>query len=50
LRNAAIVLANRGERTAAPALTRALGDEDAVVRHAAAWALAKLDAGVETAP
>jgi epoxyqueuosine reductase len=42
LRNAAVVLANRGERRAVGALTRALGDEDAVVRRAAAWALAKL--------
>jgi epoxyqueuosine reductase len=44
LRNAAIVLANRGERDAARALTRALDDEDPVVRRAAAWALAKLGA------
>ena len=36
LRNAAIVLANRGERRAAGALGRALDDADAVVRHAAA--------------
>jgi epoxyqueuosine reductase len=43
LRNAAIVLANRGERRAAAVLTRALGDEDAAVRHAAAWALEKLE-------
>jgi epoxyqueuosine reductase len=42
LRNAAIVLANRGDRCAVGVLERALGDEDAVVRHAAAWALAKL--------
>jgi epoxyqueuosine reductase len=42
LRNAAIVLANRGDRRAVGVLERALGDEDAVVRHAAAWALAKL--------
>jgi epoxyqueuosine reductase len=42
LRNAAIVLANRGDRRALGVLERALGDEDAVVRHAAAWALAKL--------
>jgi epoxyqueuosine reductase len=42
LRNAAVALANRGERGAVGALTRALGDEDAVVRRAAAWALAKL--------
>jgi len=47
LRNAAIVLANRGERRAAGVLTRALGDEDAVVRHAAAWALEKLDSARE---
>jgi epoxyqueuosine reductase len=50
LRNAAIVLANRGERRAAGVLTRALGDEDAVVRHAAAWALEKLDTAREVAP
>jgi epoxyqueuosine reductase len=42
LRNAAVVLANRGERSAVGALTRALDDEDAVVRRAAAWALARL--------
>jgi epoxyqueuosine reductase len=45
LRNAAIVLANRGERRAVGALSRALDDADAVVRRAAAWALAKLGAG-----
>src|SRR5207245_1238464 len=33
LRNAAIVLANRGERRAVGALNRALGDDDAVVRR-----------------
>jgi epoxyqueuosine reductase len=42
LRNAAVVLANRGERSAVGALTRSLDDEDAVVRRAAAWALARL--------
>ena len=42
LRNAAIVLANRGERRAVGALNRALGDGDPVVRQAASWALAKL--------
>jgi len=50
LRNAAIVLANRGERSAAGALSRALGDADAVVCRAAAWALEKLRAGREVAP
>jgi len=49
LRNAAIVLANRGERAAAGALGRALGDAEPVVRRAAAWALAKLGAGREVA-
>jgi len=48
LRNAAIVLANRGERRAVGALSRALGDEDAGVRRAAAWALEKL--GASSAP
>jgi epoxyqueuosine reductase len=42
LRNAAIVLANRGERRAAGALNRALADDEPAVRHAAAWALEKL--------
>ena len=42
LRNAAIVLANRGERRAEGALNRALADEEPAVRHAAAWALEKL--------
>ena len=50
LRNAAIVLANRGERRAAGALGRALGDDDAVVRHAAAWALEKLAHTGDAAP
>ena len=50
LRNAAIVLANRGERRASAALGRALGDEDPVVRHAAAWALEKLGVRGEGAP
>ena len=50
LRNAAIVLANRGERRAAGVLGRALDDDDAVVRHAAAWALEKLAHTGEAAP
>ena len=41
-RNAALVLGNRGDRAAAPALRRALGDPDEGVRRAAAWALARL--------
>ena len=50
LRNAAIVLANRGERRAAGVLGRALDDDDAVVRHAAAWALEKLAHTGDAAP
>jgi len=42
-RNAALVLGNRGERAAAPALRRALEDPDEGVRKAAAWALERLD-------
>jgi epoxyqueuosine reductase len=41
-RNAALLLGNRGDRTAAPALERALQDSDEGVRRAAAWALARL--------
>jgi epoxyqueuosine reductase len=48
LRNAAIVLANRGDRAAVGALTRARADDDPVVRRAAAWALARLGAGEAT--
>ena len=42
LRNAAIVLGNRGEAAAVPAVRAALGDGDASVRAAAAWALSRL--------
>jgi epoxyqueuosine reductase len=42
-RNAALILGNRGERSAAPALRRALEDPDEGVRDAAAWALRRLD-------
>jgi epoxyqueuosine reductase len=41
-RNAALVLGNRGDRAAEPALRRALDDPDSGVRSAAAWALARL--------
>jgi epoxyqueuosine reductase len=41
-RNAALVLGNRGDRAAEPALRRALDDPDAGVRDAAAWALDRL--------
>ncbi len=42
LRNAAIVLGNRGDRAAVPALRGALADADPVVQRAAAWALSQL--------
>ncbi|MEZ5963278.1 MAG: tRNA epoxyqueuosine(34) reductase QueG [Planctomycetota bacterium] len=41
-RNAAIVLGNRRDPSATPALARALADDDAVVRGHAAWALGRL--------
>ena len=44
LRNAAIVLGNRGDAAAEPALRAALDDVDPVVREAAAWALTRLAA------
>ena len=48
LRNAAIVLGNRGNQSAVGALTRALDDRDDVVRQAAAWALERLAATAST--
>jgi epoxyqueuosine reductase len=45
LRNAAIVLGNRRDRNAVPALRRALADEDAEVARAAAWALERIERG-----
>jgi epoxyqueuosine reductase len=42
LRNAAIVLGNRGDRAALPALGRALDDPDALVREAARWAIERI--------
>lgn len=45
-RNAAIALGNRGDPTARPALAQAAAaDPSPAVREAAAWALARLDAG-----
>jgi epoxyqueuosine reductase len=45
VRNAALVLANRGERAALPPLERLCRDDDPVVRRAAAWARERLEAG-----
>ena len=44
LRNAALLLGNRRDPSAVPALTRALDDADATVRDAAAWALHRIAA------
>lgn len=41
-RNACAVLGNRGHAAALPALARALGDDDPVVRSHAAWAVARI--------
>jgi epoxyqueuosine reductase len=42
LRSAAIALGNRGDAAAIPALTKGLSDEDAIVREACEWALARI--------
>ena len=42
LRNVAVALGNSGDRRAVPALVRALGDEEPLVRGHAAWALGRL--------
>lgn len=42
LRNAAMVLGNRGDPTALPALTRALEDAEPLVRDAARWAIEQI--------
>jgi epoxyqueuosine reductase len=42
LRNAAIVLGNVGDVRALPALERALTDEEAMIREAAAWAIDRI--------
>jgi epoxyqueuosine reductase len=43
LRNAALVLGNQRCAAALPALRKGLGDADAVVREAAAWAVARIE-------
>jgi epoxyqueuosine reductase len=42
LRNAALVLGNRGDRAALPALRKALADAEPLVREAAAWAIERI--------
>jgi epoxyqueuosine reductase len=42
LRNAALVLGNRGESAALPVLRGALNDPETLVREAAAWAIAQI--------
>jgi epoxyqueuosine reductase len=42
LRNVAVALGNSGDRRAVPALVKALGDEEPLVRGHAAWALGRL--------
>jgi epoxyqueuosine reductase len=43
LRNAAIVLGNRGDRQALPALRAASEGDDPVIREAAIWAIARIE-------
>jgi epoxyqueuosine reductase len=42
LRNAALILGNRGDPSALPALRRALDDPEPVVREAAQWAISRI--------
>jgi epoxyqueuosine reductase len=49
-RNAALILGNRRDQGAEPALRRALGDPDEGVRSAASWSLAQLAAGASRKP
>jgi epoxyqueuosine reductase len=44
LRNAALVLGNQGDPAALPALRRALDDQEPLVREAARWAIAQIEA------
>lgn len=44
LRNAAIVLGNRGDQSAVPALLGVLNDDEPLIRGATAWALGRLGA------
>jgi epoxyqueuosine reductase len=43
LRNAAIVLGNRGDHSALPALRRAAEDPEPLIRDAAQWAIARIE-------
>ena len=45
LRNAAVALGNRGDPAVMPALTRALGDAEPLIRGHAAWALGRIGSG-----
>jgi epoxyqueuosine reductase len=49
-RNAAVVLGNVGTDDDADVLTRALGDEEPLVREHAAWALRRLDRDRDAPP
>jgi epoxyqueuosine reductase len=42
LRNAALILGNRGDRGALPALRRALDDPELLIREAARWAIGRI--------
>jgi epoxyqueuosine reductase len=50
LRNAAIVLGNRGDPAALPALRRAAADPELLVREAAQWAIRRIEALASQVP
>jgi epoxyqueuosine reductase len=47
LRNAALVLGNRGDQAALPALRKALDDSEPLVREAARWAIERITCSVD---
>jgi epoxyqueuosine reductase len=50
LRNAALILGNRGDLEALPALRRALADPEPVIREAARWAIDRITEGKTPTP
>jgi epoxyqueuosine reductase len=50
VRNAALVLGNRAEPAALPALRRALADPEPVIREAAQWAIHRIEEAVSARP
>jgi epoxyqueuosine reductase len=50
VRNAALALGNVGDEEALPALRRALGDEEGIIREAARWAIGRIESRSQAPP